>query len=51
MNGEKIFAGPADRNRDRLAADCPVCDRQRSDPGAWTVRGGEEDEESTNIDV
>lgn len=40
MNGKKIFAGPANRYSDCLAADRTVCDRRRSDAGAGTVRGG-----------
>ena len=51
MNGEKIFAGPADRYSDRMAADPAGGDLRRSDPGAGTMKGGEESERDSNTEV
>lgn len=47
--------GSADRSSDRGSRRCGVCGRELTDPGAVLlyaddVRGGEEDEESTNTD-
>ena len=48
--------GSADRSSGRGGRRCGICGRDVTDPGAVllhedSVRGGEEDEESTNIDV
>lgn len=47
--------GSADRSSDRGSRRCGVCGRELTNPGAVLlyaddVRGGEEDEESTNTD-